>query len=75
MTLVNSHPDVYRCKPHAAVEHLVVETEGKTSLFYGDSALSTGGDLQDALTFGCRIAGGKCGFHGYDGISEMLQNV
>uniref|UniRef100_A0A3Q2P0C4 Ketohexokinase n=1 Tax=Fundulus heteroclitus TaxID=8078 RepID=A0A3Q2P0C4_FUNHE len=32
--------------------------------------LSNGGSLQDALTFGCRIAGKKCGFHGYDGIRE-----
>ncbi|KAF3855582.1 hypothetical protein F7725_016305 [Dissostichus mawsoni] len=29
------------------------------------------GSLQDALTFGCRVAGRKCGFHGYDGIAEM----
>ncbi|XP_033935948.1 ketohexokinase isoform X6 [Pseudochaenichthys georgianus] len=33
--------------------------------------LSNGGSLQDALTFGCRVAGRKCGFHGYDGIAEM----
>ncbi|KAM4741805.1 ketohexokinase isoform 1-T2 [Anableps anableps] len=32
--------------------------------------LSNGGSLQEALTFGCRIAGRKCGFHGYDGIRE-----
>ncbi|XP_052386114.1 ketohexokinase-like isoform X2 [Carassius gibelio] len=30
--------------------------------------LSNGGSLQDALTFGCQIAGKKCGVHGYDGI-------
>ncbi|XP_073323990.1 ketohexokinase isoform X1 [Pagrus major] len=32
--------------------------------------LSNGGSLQDALTFGCRVAGRKCGFHGYDSVSE-----
>uniref|UniRef100_A0A8C8DX95 Ketohexokinase n=1 Tax=Oryzias sinensis TaxID=183150 RepID=A0A8C8DX95_9TELE len=32
--------------------------------------LSNGKCLQEALTFACKIAGKKCGFHGYDGISE-----
>ncbi|XP_013883254.1 ketohexokinase [Austrofundulus limnaeus] len=36
--------------------------------------ISNGGSLQDALNFGCRVAGRKCGFHGYDGISEMLND-
>ncbi|XP_074009779.1 ketohexokinase [Numenius arquata] len=31
-------------------------------------ALSEGKSLQDALTFGCRIAGKKCGIQGFDGI-------
>ena len=30
--------------------------------------LPPGQSLRDALTFGCRIAGKKCGIHGYDGI-------
>ncbi|XP_061542924.1 ketohexokinase [Phycodurus eques] len=34
--------------------------------------LANGCDLQDALTFGCRVAGRKCGFHGYDAIAEKL---
>ncbi|XP_042266135.1 ketohexokinase isoform X2 [Thunnus albacares] len=34
--------------------------------------LANGGSLQDALTFGCRVAGSKCGFHGYDGIAEKF---
>lgn len=29
---------------------------------------SPGQSLQDALNFGCRIAGKKCGIQGYDGI-------
>ncbi|XP_034442572.1 ketohexokinase isoform X3 [Hippoglossus hippoglossus] len=36
--------------------------------------LSNGGSLQDALTFGCRVAGRKCGFHGYDGIGEHFKD-
>ncbi|XP_062863864.1 ketohexokinase isoform X1 [Trichomycterus rosablanca] len=32
--------------------------------------LSKGGTLQEALTFGCQIAGKKCGVHGYDGILD-----
>ncbi|TFJ98188.1 interferon-induced guanylate-binding protein 1-like [Platysternon megacephalum] len=31
-------------------------------------ALSRGQRLQEALTFGCQVAGRKCGVHGYDGI-------
>ncbi|NXC22336.1 KHK Ketohexokinase, partial [Corythaeola cristata] len=31
-------------------------------------ALSAGKSLQDALTFGCQIAGRKCGILGFDGI-------
>lgn len=38
------------------------------------SLSSAGGSLQDALTFGCRVAGAKCGFHGYDGIAEKFSN-
>ncbi|XP_047439829.1 ketohexokinase isoform X1 [Mugil cephalus] len=34
--------------------------------------LSKGGSLNDAVKFGCRVAGRKCGFHGYDGIRDML---
>uniref|UniRef100_A0A3P8U351 Ketohexokinase n=1 Tax=Amphiprion percula TaxID=161767 RepID=A0A3P8U351_AMPPE len=36
--------------------------------------LSHGGTLQEALTFGCRVAGAKCGFHGYDAIAEKFSN-
>uniref|UniRef100_A0A8C1HZI3 Ketohexokinase n=1 Tax=Cyprinus carpio carpio TaxID=630221 RepID=A0A8C1HZI3_CYPCA len=38
------------------------------SLSNGSFLFSAGGSLQDALTFGCQIAGKKCGVHGYDGI-------
>uniref|UniRef100_A0A8C6T0C0 Ketohexokinase n=1 Tax=Neogobius melanostomus TaxID=47308 RepID=A0A8C6T0C0_9GOBI len=34
--------------------------------------LSRGGGLQEALSFGCRVAGAKCGFHGYEDIAEKF---
>lgn len=34
--------------------------------------LPVGGTLQEALTFGCKVAGRKCGFHGYDNIGECF---
>lgn len=37
-------------------------------------SLPVGGSLQDALTFGCRVAGWKCGFHGYDSIREKFSS-
>ncbi|MCJ8737266.1 hypothetical protein PDJAM_G00021850 [Pangasius djambal] len=37
-------------------------------------SLSNGGSLQEALTFGCQIAGKKCGVHGYDGIIQRKQS-
>ncbi|XP_034722303.1 ketohexokinase isoform X3 [Etheostoma cragini] len=36
--------------------------------------LSNGGSLQEALSFGCQVAGRKCGFHGYDCIAGKLDN-
>ncbi|XP_026162923.1 ketohexokinase isoform X3 [Mastacembelus armatus] len=32
--------------------------------------LSNGVSLQDALIFGCQVAGQKCGIHGYEGIGK-----
>lgn len=34
--------------------------------------LSNGKSLVDAIDFGCRVAGAKVGFYGYDGIGEMF---
>lgn len=36
-------------------------------------ALSSGQPLSAALRIGCRIAGAKCGFHGYDGIALLAE--
>ncbi|CAN2390149.1 ketohexokinase activity [Pristimantis euphronides] len=48
----------------------IVDTLGAGDTFNASViyALSRGQAMQDALTFGCRIAGKKCGVHGYDGI-------
>ncbi|XP_073683298.1 ketohexokinase isoform X1 [Garra rufa] len=48
----------------------LVDTLGAGDTFNASviHSLSNGGSLQDALTFGCQIAGKKCGVHGYDGI-------
>ncbi|XP_033829988.1 ketohexokinase isoform X1 [Periophthalmus magnuspinnatus] len=34
--------------------------------------LSTGGGLQEALLFGCCVAGAKCGFQGYEEIAQKF---
>ncbi|XP_036398659.1 ketohexokinase isoform X1 [Megalops cyprinoides] len=34
-------------------------------------SLSNGKSLQEALTFGCQVAGRKCGVHGYDDIVPL----
>ncbi|KAL4623862.1 ketohexokinase isoform X1 [Arapaima gigas] len=36
--------------------------------FCNVSFVTTGESLREALTFGCQVAGRKCGIHGYDGI-------
>ncbi|XP_028653051.2 ketohexokinase isoform X7 [Erpetoichthys calabaricus] len=48
----------------------IVDTLGAGDTFNASVifALSNGKSLQEALTFGCKTAGKKCGLHGYDGI-------
>lgn len=48
----------------------IVDTLGAGDTFNASVmfALSKGQSMQEALTFGCRIAGKKCGIQGYDGI-------
>ncbi|KAM3620875.1 uncharacterized protein V6R79_003182 [Siganus canaliculatus] len=55
----------------------VVDTLGAGDTFNAAviCTLSNGGSLKDALTFGCKVAGTKCGFHGYDGIGETFRRV
>ncbi|KAI3369664.1 hypothetical protein L3Q82_024502 [Scortum barcoo] len=59
------HSDAY--PPETLVDTLGAGDTFNSAVIY---TLSNGGSLQDALTFGCKIAGRKCGFHGYDGIIE-----
>ncbi|KAM9316301.1 ketohexokinase [Gastrophryne carolinensis] len=65
------------CGPDGQVLHspafppdAVVDTLGAGDTFNASVifALSKGQSMQEALTFGCRIAGKKCGIQGYDGI-------
>lgn len=48
----------------------IVDTLGAGDTFNASviSALSKGQSMREALTYGCRIAGKKCGVQGYDGI-------
>ncbi|XP_016395192.1 ketohexokinase-like isoform X1 [Sinocyclocheilus rhinocerous] len=57
------HSDAF--PPEKLVDTLGAGDTFNASVIY---SLSNGGSLQDALTFGCQIAGKKCGVHGYDGI-------
>lgn len=57
------HSDAF--PPETLVDTLGAGDTFNAAVIY---TLSNGGSVQDALTFGCRVAGAKCGFHGYDDI-------
>ncbi|KAG7226646.1 hypothetical protein INR49_001816 [Caranx melampygus] len=59
------HSDAF--PPESLVDTLGAGDTFNAAVIY---TLSNGGSLQEALTFGCRVAGRKCGFHGYEGISK-----
>ncbi|XP_060789797.1 ketohexokinase-like isoform X2 [Neoarius graeffei] len=59
------HSDAF--SPEKLVDTLGAGDTFNASVIY---SLSNGGSLQEALTFGCQIAGKKCGIHGYDGIVQ-----
>ncbi|XP_017331645.1 ketohexokinase isoform X2 [Ictalurus punctatus] len=59
------HSDAF--PPEKLVDTLGAGDTFNASVIY---TLSNGGSLQEALTFGCQIAGKKCGVHGYDGILQ-----
>uniref|UniRef100_A0A3P9PN70 Ketohexokinase n=1 Tax=Poecilia reticulata TaxID=8081 RepID=A0A3P9PN70_POERE len=65
-------PDGLLLHSDAFPPETLVDTLGAGDTFNAGvlHTLSNGGSVQDALTFGCRVAGRKCGFHGYDGIRE-----
>ncbi|XP_077433734.1 ketohexokinase isoform X1 [Vanacampus margaritifer] len=55
----------------------LLDTLGAGDTFNGAviHKLANGCRLQDALTFGCKVAGAKCGFHGYDAIADKLTQM
>ncbi|XP_052341765.1 ketohexokinase isoform X2 [Oncorhynchus keta] len=57
------HSDAF--PPEALVDTLGAGDTFNASVIY---TLSNGGGVQEALTFGCQVAGRKCGVHGYDEI-------
>ncbi|XP_004558981.2 ketohexokinase isoform X1 [Maylandia zebra] len=64
------HSDAF--PPESLVDTLGAGDTFNAAVIY---TLSKGGRLQDALTFGCRVAGRKCGFHGYDSISKVFNDM
>ncbi|XP_019909977.2 ketohexokinase isoform X4 [Esox lucius] len=58
------HSDAFA--PEVLVDTLGAGDTFNASVIY---TLSNGEGLQEALTFGCQVAGKKCGFHGYDEIA------
>ncbi|XP_076581897.1 ketohexokinase-like isoform X6 [Chaetodon auriga] len=61
------HSDAF--PPETLVDTLGAGDTFNAAVIY---TLSNGGSLENALTFGCRVAGRKCGFHGYDSIGEKF---
>ncbi|KAM6979822.1 ketohexokinase [Aplochiton taeniatus] len=57
------HSDAF--PPEALVDTLGAGDTFNASVIY---SLSKGVSLQEALKFGCQVAGRKCGVHGYEGI-------
>ncbi|KAM4689936.1 ketohexokinase-like [Rhinophrynus dorsalis] len=51
--------------PETIVDTLGAGDTFNASVIY---SLSIGQDMQEALTFGCRVAGKKCGIQGFDGL-------
>uniref|UniRef100_A0A2D4JUJ1 Carbohydrate kinase PfkB domain-containing protein n=3 Tax=Micrurus TaxID=8634 RepID=A0A2D4JUJ1_9SAUR len=63
-------PDRLLVHSDAFSPETVVDTLGAGDTFNAAVilALSKGNTLPAALTYGCQVAGRKCGVHGYDGI-------
>lgn len=64
------HADAF--PPESLVDTLGAGDTFNSAVIY---TLSNGGSLKDAVTFGCRVAGAKCGFHGYDAIAEKFRKA
>lgn len=51
----------------------VIDTLGAGDTFNAATvlALNSGKSLKEAITYGCRVAGAKCGMRGYNGLKGM----
>uniref|UniRef100_A0A672FS61 Ketohexokinase n=1 Tax=Salarias fasciatus TaxID=181472 RepID=A0A672FS61_SALFA len=63
------HSDAF--PPEALVDTLGAGDTFNAAVIY---KLSRGEHLKDAVTFGCRVAGRKCGFHGYEGLRAQFSD-
>lgn len=63
---------VYSSAAHSPPQ--VVDTLGAGDTFNAGVLhyLSSGRSLQDALNYSCKLAGFKCGIHGYEGLAEIM---
>ncbi|XP_064652079.1 ketohexokinase-like isoform X2 [Lineus longissimus] len=70
-------PDGKLVQVAAYPQEKVVDTLGAGDTFNASTilALSRGYSLQEALDFGCFVAGAKCGMMGFDGIKELKHNI
>lgn len=62
------------CAAPAYPPAAVVDSLGAGDTFVAATIhdISNGRTLHEAIDFGCRVAGAKCGFHGYDPIKEAF---
>lgn len=58
----------------AKISPKTVDTLGAGDTFVASTiySLNQGNSLQESIEFGCRIAGAKVGFYGYDNISSLI---
>lgn len=65
----DSHFSAFAKPPAKVVDSLGA---GDTFVASAIHSLAQGIPLQEAIDYGCRIAGAKVGFYGYDNISSLI---